>query len=148
MKKRLSLLLVLCLACFCLAAAAEAPLAAPSGLECYWNDGEFEPGPHYDGVLWASNEVGATHAYVLLEDGTAEIVDMTYYGYWIPETVDGLPVTAGWIPPRSWKSRPGSRRSAKTCFAGPVTTCSQAWIRRIRTSRWKTACCTICGTAV
>lgn len=94
MKKRLSLLLVLCLACFCLAAVAEAPLAAPSGLECYWNDGEFEPGPHYDGVLWASDEVGATHAYVLLEDGTAEIVDMTYYGYWIPETVDGIPVTA------------------------------------------------------
>ena len=26
----------------CLAAAAEAPLAAPSGLECYWNDGEFD----------------------------------------------------------------------------------------------------------
>ena len=94
MKKRLSLLLILCLVCFSLPAVADAPLVEPSGCKCYWNDGAYELGPRYEDIRWTSCESGDQHGYVLLDDGTAEIVDMTYYGYWIPETVDGIPVTA------------------------------------------------------
>ncbi len=69
-------------------------MTEPSGFRSYWNDSVYELGPKYDDVHWTSNEYGSCHAYVILEDGNAEIVDMTYFGYWIPESVDGIPVTA------------------------------------------------------
>ena len=97
MKKQLSFLLILSIFCFCVSAApAEAPLVEPSGFQCYWNDAVWELGPEYEDARWSKNESGLSdqHCYVLLEDGTAEIVDMSWYGCWIPETVDGIPVTA------------------------------------------------------